>query len=343
MKLAQLLELIPSTVECDADLSTIVIQRVAPLDKATTGSLSFLSSAKYRADLLQTQATAVFLTESERAQCPADVVALVVADPYLAYAYASHFFDPVPRARGTQHETAIIDATASIGDEVTIDAYAVIEANAVINDRVHVGAHSIIGEGAQIGFGTRLQARVTIAHQVQIGANCLIQSGTVIGCNGFGYAPNNGAWQPIAQIGRVIVGDRVEIGANCTIDRGAIEDTMIADDVIIDNMVHLAHNVSVGKGTAIAAQVGVAGSTLIGENCTVGGQAGFAGHIEIADNSHFTGQAMVTKSTKEGGLYSSGMPAQTNSLWRKTIARLRRLDQYSDRIDAIEKTLKDRK
>lgn len=343
MKLAQLLQQLPIDVEYDEQSASLVIQRVAPLNNACEGALSFLSSAKYRADLLNTKASAVFVIEKEKAQCPKHVVALVVSDPYLAYAYSSHFFDPVPRARGVLHATAIVDPTASLGDGVTVDAYAVIEANAVIANGAHIGAQCYVGEAAHIGSDTRLQPRVTIAHGVKIGERCTIQSGTVIGCNGFGYAPNQGAWQPIAQVGTVIVGDRVEIGANCTIDRGAIEDTRIDDDVIIDNMVHVAHNVVIGKGCAIAAQVGFAGSTTMGEHCTVGGQSGFAGHIHVAANSHFTGQAMVTKGTTEAGLYSSGLPAQANGLWRKMVARLRRLDQYADRIDALEKKIKESK
>lgn len=342
MHLKEVLQALPTPVTIPGDAETIDIKAFAPLDQAKAGTISFLASAKYRRQLESSQASAVLLTQKELENCPEQVVAIVVDDPYLAYAYLSHQFDKTPKGTKTVHPTAVVHPTAEIADHVSIDAYAVIEAGAIIAEYAHIGAHCVVGEAASIGAYTRLQPNVSILHRVIIGAHCLIQSGTVIGSNGFGYAPlpNGAGWQPIAQTGRVVIGDHVEVGANCTIDRGAIEDTIINDQVIIDNLVHIAHNVTIGRATALAGQIGIAGSATIGANCSAGGQSGFTGHISIADNSHFTGQAMVTKGTTKAGLYSSGIPAQANGVWRKMVARIRKLDSIFERIDALEKQIK---
>jgi len=320
---------------------SVPLTALAALDKAQAGELSFLASPKYRRQLAHTQASVVLVQAGDQAACPANCVALVVVDPYLAYARASHLFDCVPRGTGRLADTAQIDPSATLADGVTIGAFAVVGQGVVIGEGAEIGAHCFIDDFAVIGAHTRLQARVTVAHRCVLGAHCLIQSGTVIGSNGFGYAPTDTGWQAIAQLGRVLIGDRVEIGANCAIDRGAIEETRIDSDVIIDNLVHIAHNVQIGARTALAGQVGIAGSTRFGVGCSAGGQAGFTGHVEIAANSHFTGQAMVTKGTTEGGLYSSGLPAQASKDWRKMVARVRQLETTMARIGALEKLIKE--
>lgn len=315
-----------------------IINGLAPLDKAGPGDLTFLSSAKYRRQLASSEAGAVLIQSKDTDYCAEHVLQIVVDDPYLAYARVSAMFDQTPALQGI-HETACIDEASRIGTGVAIGAHAVIAAGVTLGNNVEIGPGVVIEEAVTIGSGTRVRANATIMHRCIIGTDCLIQSGTVIGSNGFGYAPDDGRWTAIAQIGRVVIGDRVEIGANCAIDRGALDDTCIEDDVIIDNLVQIAHNVRLGQGTALASQAGVAGSTSIGAGCTVGGQAGFAGHIDIADNSHFTGQAMVTKGTREPGLYSSGLPATTNREWRKMVARLRQLESMQARLLELEKKL----
>jgi len=334
--LSDLLGLLEPLNEITEEQSAREVLALKPLDQATEGDISFLSSAKYRRSLAATKASFVLVAEKEVSHCPGSSLAIVVADPYLSYAKISHFFDQTPKGNGDIHPTAIVHDDASIGRSVSIGPYAVVSKGAVIAEGAVIGAHSFVDEFAVISSNSRLQARVTIAHHCMVGEDCLIQSGTVIGSNGFGYAPSEKGWQPIAQLGRVCIGNRVEIGANCTIDRGAIEDTFIDDDVIIDNLVHIAHNVKVGKRTALAGQVGIAGSTDIGADCSAGGQAGFTGHVTIADNSHFTGQAMITKGTTDGGLYSSGIPAQSSKDWRKMVARIRQLEKINERLAALE-------
>lgn len=315
---------------------------LAPLDAAGSGSLTFLSSGKYRHQLPACGASAILLTAEAAAAAPSAAAALVVADPYLAYARASRHFSTAPVQPAGVHASAVVANDVVLGTDVGIAANAVVEAGCRLGDGCRVGPGCVLGEGVELGAGTCLMANVTLYHGVVLGRDCRVHAGTVIGSDGFGYAPAPSGWEKIAQLGRVVIGDRVEIGANCAIDRGAIGDTRIEDDVIIDNLVQVAHNVVLGRGTALAGQVGVAGSTEVGAGCTIGGQAGLAGHLRIADASHFTGQAMVTKGTREGGLYSSGLPLQPNRQWRRTVARVQRLDALEQRLRALEQALSSR-
>ena len=178
-----------------------------------------------------------------------------------------------------------------------------------------------------------------MSYGISIGRNCILHSGCVIGADGFGFAPNQGGWQKIHQLGGVTIGDRVEIGANTTVDRGALDDTRIGDGVIIDNLVMIAHNVQIGDNTAIAGNSGIAGSTTVGKNCIVAGHVGITGHINICDGVHFSGMSMVTKSIKEPGAYSSGMPLAPTKTWRRNAVRLGQLDQIATRLGKLEKTI----
>lgn len=315
------------------------LERVSALDEAMSGSLTFLASRHYLANLPDSQATAIVLKPDMANRAPGSAALILVADPYLDYARISHHFSREPTPTGHIDASAVVAEDAVIGAGVTIGPAAVIGAGVSIGEGSQIGAGAVIDAGARVGRNTRIMANVTLCHGVVMGDDCRVQPGTVIGSDGFGFAPDQGRWQRIAQLGTVRIGNRVDIGANVTIDRGAINDTCIEDDVIIDNLVQVAHNVVIGKATALAGQVGIAGSTTLGEGCTVGGQAGFAGHIDIAAGSHFTGQAMVTKSIEDAGVYSSGWPVQPSREWRRTVARLRQLDQYEQRLKSLEKAL----
>lgn len=310
--------------------------RLAPLDKAGPDALGFLASNKYRRQLATSAAGAILLKADQCAEAPAGAALIVVDDPYLAYARVSSRFSRQPPATGRVHPSAVVSEHARLGEQVTVEANAVIGDGCDIGDGCRIGPGCVLGDRVRLGRRTQLMANVTLYYDVSLGEDCLVQSGAVIGGDGFGYAPHADGWAKIAQLGGVRIGDRVEIGANTTIDRGAIDDTVIEDDVIIDNLVQIAHNVVVRRGTAMASQVGISGSTEIGRGCTLGGQAGVAGHIRIADGSHFTGQAMVTKGTREGGLYSSGWPIQPSPEWRRTVARLRQLEKLEQRLKALE-------
>ncbi len=311
-----------------------LISAVATLENAAHGQITFLSNSKYRKFLQQTHASAVLISASELEFCP--VAALVVPDPYVAFAKVAQLLDSTPRAATAISSSAQIDASAQLGRDVAIGHHAVISAGAVIGDQVQIGAGCFIGEGAVIGAGTKVWPNVSIYHRVRIGADCIIHSGAVLGADGFGFANQRGNWLKIPQVGTVIIGDRCEIGASTTIDRGALEDTVIGTNCIIDNQVQIAHNVQIGDHTAIAGCTVVAGSTKIGKYCIIGGACAINGHMEICDGVQITGMSMIIKSITEKGIYSSGMPAATNLEWRKNSARYRQLDQMYQRLRELE-------
>ncbi|MFP9527684.1 MULTISPECIES: UDP-3-O-(3-hydroxymyristoyl)glucosamine N-acyltransferase [Pectobacterium] len=313
----------------------IVITGVASMHSAKTGQITFLSDSRYREQLAGTQASAVVLTEADLPYC--QVAALVVKNPYLTYARMAQLLDTTPQPATDIAPSAVIAPDATLGQNVSIGANAVIESGALLGDGVVIGPGCFIGKDARIGAGTRLWANVTIYHRVELGEHCLIQSGTVIGSDGFGYANDRGNWVKIPQLGTVRIGDRVEIGASTTIDRGALDDTVIGNGVIIDNQCQIAHNVVIGDNTAVAGGVIMAGSLKIGRYCMIGGASVINGHMEICDKVTVTGMGMVMRPITEPGVYSSGIPLQPNKVWRKTAALVMNIDEISKRLKAVER------
>ncbi|MCQ9050548.1 UDP-3-O-(3-hydroxymyristoyl)glucosamine N-acyltransferase [Vibrio diabolicus] len=316
---------------------SLVVRRVAPMDKAQEGDVTFLSNPKYAKHLSECQATVVMVKAEHKEQCVGN--ALVVSDPYVAFARVVQAMDTTPKPADDIAPSAVIAADVKMGENVTIGANAVIETGVELGDNVSVGAGCFIGKNAKLGNNTKLWANVTIYHEVSLGDDCLVQSGTVIGSDGFGYANDKGEWIKIPQLGSVRIGNRVEIGACTTIDRGALEDTIIEDNVILDNQLQIAHNVQIGYGTVMPGGTIVAGSTKIGKYCQIGGASVLNGHITIADGVAITGMGMVMRSIEEKGLYSSGIPLQTNREWRKTATRVHRIDEMNKRLKAVEKQL----
>ncbi|RYC47488.1 UDP-3-O-(3-hydroxymyristoyl)glucosamine N-acyltransferase [Pectobacterium zantedeschiae] len=313
----------------------IVITGVASMHSAKTGQITFLSDSRYREQLVGTQASAVVLTEADLPYC--QVAALVVKNPYLTYARMAQLLDTTPQPATDIAPSAVIAPDATLGQQVSVGANAVIESGAQLGDGVVIGPGCFIGKDARIGAGTRLWANVTIYHRVELGEHCLIQSGTVIGSDGFGYANDRGNWVKIPQLGTVRIGDRVEIGASTTIDRGALDDTVIGNGVIIDNQCQIAHNVVIGDNTAVAGGVIMAGSLKIGRYCMIGGASVINGHMEICDKVTVTGMGMVMRPITEPGVYSSGIPLQPNKVWRKTAALVMNIDEISKRLKAVER------
>ncbi|WP_340479683.1 UDP-3-O-(3-hydroxymyristoyl)glucosamine N-acyltransferase [Vibrio anguillarum] len=313
------------------------VSAVAPMDKAQEGYVTFLSNPKYTKHLGQCRATVIMVKASERELCTTNV--LVVADPYVAFAKVAQALDTTPRPASDISSSAVVAPDAQLGQNVSIGANAVIETGVQLGDNVSIGAGCFIGKNAKIGANTQLWANVSVYHEVEIGSACLIQSGAVIGSDGFGYANEKGEWIKIPQIGTVRIGNRVEIGACTTIDRGALDDTIIEDNVILDNQLQIAHNVCIGYGTAIAGGTIIAGSTHIGKYCIIGGGAVINGHIEIVDGVTITGMGMVMRSITEKGMFSSGIPLQPNKEWRKTAARVHRIEDMHKRLKALEKYL----
>ncbi len=226
---------------------------------------------------------------------------------------------------------ARVDPTASVA------AFAVVEAGAEIGPGAVIGAHCFVGAEARIGAGTRLAPHVTFGAGCRIGERGIVHGGAVIGADGFGFAPHEGRWIKIEQLGAVDIGDDVEIGANTCIDRGALGDTVIGDGVKLDNLIQIGHNVRIGAHTAIAACVGIAGSTVIGAHCTIAGAVGIVGHLEIADRVHIGGASVITHSITEPGGYGGVFPFDHNGIWEKNAATLRQLHALRGRVRALEK------
>jgi len=316
-----------------------VIEKVATLQNAQPGQITFLANSRYRRFLESTHAAAVILAPEDLDVCP--VNALVSPNPYLVYARVAAMLNPpVPVAAGC-HASAVIEADCNIDPRASIGANCYIGANVTIGADVVIGPNCVIGRDTVIGAATRLIANVSVGDGVRIGGRVLLQPGVVIGSDGFGYAQENGAWVKVPQLGSVIIGDDVEIGANTTIDRGALEDTVIEEGVILDNQIQIAHNVRIGAHTAIAGATAIAGSATIGKRCQIGGAVGIVGHLEIADDVYVTAMSLVTGNIRQAGLYSSGTPLAENREWRRNAARFNQLDEMARRLRALEKKTKD--
>jgi UDP-3-O-[3-hydroxymyristoyl] glucosamine N-acyltransferase len=333
-QLSELAERLGGELVGDGEL---FIHAIAPLTEARAGEITFLAQRRYRPALTNCQADAVILRRDDLAEWRG--AAIIVEDPYLAYARCSALFatDAIPAI--DIHPSAIIDDDVSIGYGVIIEANVIIESGAELADGCRIGAGSIIGNACTIGRATRLMPRVTLYPFSAIGDNCLIHAGSVIGSDGFGFAPNRGRWLKIHQLGRVIIGNDVEIGANTTIDRGALGNTVIGNGVKLDNLIHIAHNVTIGDDTAMAACVGIAGSARIGARCAIGGSVGILGHLTIVDDVTITAMSLVTSSIDEPGVYSSGVPLEPNRHWQRNFVRFKQLDEMARRLKAVEQQL----
>ena len=334
IRLADLAQQLDAQLHGDGETA---ITGVASMHSAHSEQITFLSNSRYREQLASCNAGAVVLTEADLPFCP--TAALVVKNPYLTYARMAQLLDTTPAPAQDIAASAVISDSVSLGKNVSVGANAVIESGVVLGDNVIIGAGCFIGKDAKIGAGTRLWANVSIYHRVEIGEQCLIQSGTVIGADGFGYANDRGNWIKIPQLGTVIIGDRVEIGACTTIDRGALDDTIISNGVIIDNQCQIAHNVVIGDNTAVAGGVIMAGSLKIGRYCQIGGASVINGHMEICDQAVVTGMGMVMRPITEPGVYSSGIPLQPNKVWRKTAALVMNIDEMNKRLKAVERKI----
>lgn len=333
-KLKDLAEKLGATVVGDENL---LITGIASMVSAQREQITFLADKKYQDQLQTCQAGAVVLTQESLSYWNGS--ALIVANPYLAYAKLAQLLDTTPQPAQGIAPSAVIASDVVLGKNVSIGANAVVEHGAVIGDNVIIGAGCFIGKNSKIGANTKLWANVSVYHNVEIGERCLIQSATVIGSDGFGYANDRGNWIKIPQLGRVIIGNNVEIGASTTIDRGALDDTIIGEGVIIDNQCQIAHNDVIGAHTAIAGGVIMAGSLKIGKYCMIGGASVINGHMEICDKVTVTGMGMVMRPISQPGVYSSGIPLQENKIWRKTASLVLHIDEMNKRLKSLEKKL----
>lgn len=318
--------------------SQCVIDSLATLQTAGPGQLSFFANSRYLKQLRGTRAAAVLVAEEHVADVPG--AAVVVSDPYQAFAKLTHLFDWRRRCTPGIHPSAIIAPTAVVSSEAEIGPGVVVDEHAEIAAGVVIGANTVVGRDCYIGESTRLESGVTLYPRVRLGARVLVHSAAVIGADGFGFAPSKEeGWVKICQLGGVIIGDDVEVGAGVTIDRGALDDTCIERGVKLDNQVQVAHNVSIGEHTAIAGCTAIAGSTRIGRHCTIAGMSGITGHLDIADGTHVTAMTLVSRSITRPGAYSSGTGIEPHQQWKRNVVRFRQLDELAKRVRTLEQTL----
>jgi UDP-3-O-[3-hydroxymyristoyl] glucosamine N-acyltransferase len=300
------------------------ISGLAPLESASAQQLSFLSHPKYQRQFASSQAACVIVSPVMRDLAQARGACIVVDQPYLYFARVTQLWKrSLPQViRPQVHPSAVIDPEA------------------FIHPRAQIGALCVIERGARIGADSVLKSRVTIGEDCVIGERCLLHPGVVIGADGFGFAPNAGAWEKIEQLGAVRIGNDVEIGANTCVDRGALQDTVIEDGVKLDNLIQIGHNVHVGQHTAMAGCAGVAGSATIGAYCTIGGGAIVLGHLSLAAEVNISAATVVTRSIRKAGHYTGMFPLDENAAWEKNAASLKQLHSLRDRIRVLEDKLK---
>ncbi|HET9694964.1 MAG TPA: UDP-3-O-(3-hydroxymyristoyl)glucosamine N-acyltransferase [Steroidobacteraceae bacterium] len=311
------------------------VDRVATLQDAAPGAISFLANPKYRRHLHGTRASAVVLDAASVDDCPTN--ALVAANPYATYARIAQFLNPEPAFAGGRHATAVVERGAEVDPTAWVGPHCYVGTGASIRAGVYLGPATVVLEGATIGASSRCVAGVTICARVRIGERCLLHPGVVIGADGFGQAPDQDGYVKVPQLGAVTVGDDVEIGANTTIDRGAIDDTVIERGVKIDNQVQIGHNCRIGEHTVIAGCAGISGSVTVGKRCMIGGMVGVVGHLEICDDVYLTGKTMVSHSITKPGLYSGQLPLDEARRFRRNSARFQKLDELAQRVARLER------
>jgi UDP-3-O-[3-hydroxymyristoyl] glucosamine N-acyltransferase len=315
---------------------TIEIDRVATLEQAGPGDITFLANSKYASQLAGSRASAVIVAR-DVADAPCAVVRS--ANPYLTFARAIQLLHPASRPAPGVHPRACVSADAVLGDGVYVGPFAVIEPRAVIGARTIVHAHAVVREDAVIGADCVLHTRVTVRERVRIGARCVMQDGAVVGSDGFGFAHReDGTHEKIPQVATVIIEDDVEIGANTTIDRPAVGETRVRAGTKIDNLVQIAHGVLVGANSLLAAQVGVAGSSVIGDSVMLGGQVGVTGHVTVGDRVRASAKTGVTGNVPSDA-FITGYPHMDNLEWRKAYAVFRRLPEMRKQLIALERRL----
>ena len=337
---AQIAMMINGTVEGNAD---IAVASFGKIEDAVAGQLAFLANPKYEEFLYTTQASIIILSNTQELKNPINATIIRVSDAYSAFATLLDKYQQIQTQQlaGIQ-QPVYIDAKAKIGDQVFIGAFVYIGEGAIIGNGVKIFPHTYIGNHVIVAENTIIHPGVKIYHHCIIGKNVIIHAGTVIGGDGFGFAPQaDGSFKKVPQIGNVIIEDNVEIGSNTTVDRATIGSTLIKSGAKLDNLLQIAHNVEVGNNSVIAAQSGISGSTKIGNNVMIGGQVGIVGHLIIADGTKINAQSGVSKSIKTANTAVTGSPAFDYNASLRSQAMLRRLPDLEKRIKELEKMVND--
>ncbi|MCS4505652.1 UDP-3-O-(3-hydroxymyristoyl)glucosamine N-acyltransferase [Arhodomonas aquaeolei] len=333
MTLRELAEATGCGLRGDGDIR---IDRVASLGNAGPGAIGFFTGDRHRDELADTRASAVILREDAAGLVSA---ALIADNPHLMFARAARLLHPERERPAGIHPQACVAPEAQVDASAHVAAGAVVEAGAVIGPRCVIAANAVVGAASVLGADCRIMSAAVIYPDCRLGDRVIVHGGAVIGADGFGFARDGERWEKVPQLGRVILGDDVEIGANSTVDRGALDDTVIAEGVKIDNLVQVAHNCHVGAHSVMAGCSAVAGSTHIGRGVTVAGGAGINGHLHIADGTVVMGMARVTHDIRNADVYASGTPMATAREWRRNAARFNQLDAMARRLRELERRL----
>ena len=315
-----------------------VVSGLKGMQEAGPQDVAFLANPRYAKFLPQCRAGVVLVRPDQKT--PEGLAVIRVADPYLAYAkLLTHATQKPFQAKGV-HERAVVEASASVGKEVTVEALAYVGQGASLGERVLIHAGAYVGPGVKIGDDTVIHPHVVIYHDCSVGKRCIIHSGTVIGADGYGFVPEGEGYFKIPQVGVVQIDDDVELGALNTVDRAAMGRTWVQRGVKTDNMVHIAHNCVIGENTLLVAQVGISGSTKLGRHVVLGGQTGVGGHITVGDNVQAGAKSGIAQSVPDGDIVS-GFPVMPHRLWLRTRSLIRRLPELYQRVTALEARITD--
>lgn len=336
----QIAELIQGRVEGDENA---VVKTFAKIEEGVPGAISFLSNPKYTHFIYDTKSSVVLINEDVELERPVSATLIRVKNAYESVAKLLQFYESMKPAKKGIDSLAYISPKAQVGKDVYIGAFAYVGDGTVIGDGAQIYPHTVIGDGVTIGSKTTLYPNVTIYQGCKIGNNVTIHAGSVIGADGFGFAPNAEGYDKIPQIGIVIIEDDVEIGANTCVDRSTMGQTIIHKGVKLDNLIQVAHNCEIGENTVMSAQVGMAGSTKIGSWCMVGGQAGFSGHIQVADKTFIGAQCGVIKNTKGNGESLIGSPAMDPKMFFKAKAIYAKLPDMYRQIAQLQREIEELK
>jgi len=331
----QVAEMLGGRVEGEA---SVQVSGIAPVFQADVTELGFLADRRYLRYLAETSAGALLVSEALAKEAEGHPSRIVVEDPHRVLPQLLAHFYPVTAPKPGIHSTAILGKGVELGEGVTIGPYAVLEDGVILGDGVRIGAHSVLGAGSIVGENSVTHPQVVLYPGTRIGARVILHAGVRLGVDGFGYAPGEKGIQKVPQVGGCVVEDDVEIGANCCIDRGSIGRTVIGSFTKLDNLVHIAHNVQLGKGVLLAGQTGIAGSVTIGDGVMTGGQAAIAGHVEVGDGVRIGGQAGVIGDIPPGKSVL-GFPAREQREFLKATGRLYKLSETTKRLKGIEERL----
>lgn len=316
------------------------INNITKIEEGIPGSISFLANMKYEHFIYETRASAVIVNKTFTPSQTIPCSLIRVDDAYSAFASLLRMVEKTNKKRSGKDKRSFVHKKARYGKNVYIGAFAYIDEHAIIGNNVEIHPQVFIGSNVSIGDNTIIHPGVTIYHNCKIGSNCIVHSGTVIGSDGFGFAPEAATYKKIPQIGNVVIEDNVEIGSNCSIDRATVGSTLIRKGVKIDNLIQIAHNVEIGENTVICAQAGIAGSTKIGRESMIGGQVGIIGHLTLADGTKIAAQSGIGHSVTEKNKILQGSPAFDIHTYQKSYVLFRKLPDLYTRINELEKTIK---